>query len=116
MLTVLIVAEECRVRISGRLAGLAAAVAVAAAVPAVFACSPNAAAGEPVLSGSRSVANSSTESAAPGTARVRSADLTDPHKKDIAMQVVSSAENSSLDWRAQYRYIEDIGDGRGYTA
>lgn len=32
------------------------------------------------------------------------------------MQLVSSAENSSLDWRAQYAYIEDIGDGRGYTA
>jgi chitosanase len=32
------------------------------------------------------------------------------------MELVSSAENSSLDWRAQYRYIEDIGDGRGYTA
>lgn len=43
-------------------------------------------------------------------------DLFDPHKKDIAMQIVSSAENSSLDWRAQYGYIEDIGDGRGYTA
>ncbi len=42
--------------------------------------------------------------------------LDDPHKKDIAMQVVSSAENSSLDWKAQYKYIEDIGDGRGYTA
>ncbi|MDF3299030.1 chitosanase [Streptomyces tropicalis] len=44
------------------------------------------------------------------------ADLDDPAKKEIAMQLVSSAENSSLDWRAQYRYIEDIGDGRGYTA
>lgn len=32
------------------------------------------------------------------------------------MQLVSSAENSTLDWKAQYRYIEDIGDGRGYTA
>ncbi|CAM5543583.1 hypothetical protein SMICM304S_08329 [Streptomyces microflavus] len=32
------------------------------------------------------------------------------------MQLVSSAENSSLDWEAQYPYIEDIGDGRGYTA
>ncbi len=41
--------------------------------------------------------------------------LDDPHKKDIAMQLVSSAENSSLDWKAQYAYIEDIGDGRGYT-
>ncbi|WP_274563620.1 chitosanase [Streptomyces spiramyceticus] len=41
--------------------------------------------------------------------------LDDPAKKDIAMQLVSSAENSSLDWKAQYKYIEDIGDGRGYT-
>ena len=43
------------------------------------------------------------------------ADLTDPRKKEIAMELVSSAENSSLDWRAQYGYIEDISDGRGYT-
>lgn len=43
-------------------------------------------------------------------------DLDSPAKKDIAMRLVSSAENSSLDWRAQYSYIEDIGDGRGYTA
>ena len=28
------------------------------------------------------------------------------------MQLVSSAVNSSLDWKAQYQYIEDIGDGR----
>lgn len=45
-----------------------------------------------------------------------SPDLSDPALKDVAMQLVSSAENSSLDWRAQYSYIEDIGDGRGYTA
>jgi chitosanase len=42
--------------------------------------------------------------------------LEDPRKKDIAMQIVSSAENSSLNWRAQFGYIEDIKDGRGYTA
>ncbi|WP_277331177.1 chitosanase [Streptomyces sp. JH34] len=42
--------------------------------------------------------------------------LDDPAKKDIAMRLVSSAENSTLDWKAQYGYIEDIGDGRGYTA
>ncbi|MEV7887781.1 chitosanase [Streptomyces sp. NPDC002817] len=41
--------------------------------------------------------------------------LDDPGKKEFAMRLVSSAENSSLDWKAQYRYIEDIGDGRGYT-
>ncbi|QJS13707.1 chitosanase [Streptomyces argyrophyllae] len=40
-----------------------------------------------------------------------------PHiLREIAMKLVSSAENSSLDWKAQYKYIEDIGDGRGYTA
>jgi len=42
--------------------------------------------------------------------------LTDPRMKEIANELVSSAENSSLDWRAQYKYIEDIHDGRGYTA
>jgi len=42
--------------------------------------------------------------------------LDDPALKDVAMQLVSSAENSSLDWTGQYSYIEDIGDGRGYTA
>ena len=31
------------------------------------------------------------------------------------MELVSSAENSSLRWRRQYSYLEDIGDGRGYT-
>jgi chitosanase len=42
--------------------------------------------------------------------------LDNPAKKEVAMELVSAAENSSLDWRAQYSYIEDIGDGRGYTA
>ncbi|WP_442808400.1 chitosanase [Streptomyces sp. NBC_01218] len=41
--------------------------------------------------------------------------LDDPAKKQIAMELVSSAENSTLDWRGQYAYIEDIHDGRGYT-
>jgi chitosanase len=49
-------------------------------------------------------------------ARIAAAGLDDPAKKEIAMKLVSSAENSSLDWKAQYKYIEDIGDGRGYTA
>ena len=43
-------------------------------------------------------------------------DLAAPDKKEIANQLISSSENSSLNWRAQYRYIEDIRDGRGYTA
>ncbi|MFJ2017802.1 chitosanase [Streptomyces nodosus] len=52
--------------------------------------------------------------AAPGTAGASG--LGSPAKKEIAMELVASAENSTLDWRAQYRYIEDLGDGRGYTA
>ncbi|MDP9797194.1 chitosanase [Catenuloplanes nepalensis] len=47
--------------------------------------------------------------------RVGKAHLTAPAKKEIAMKLVSSAENSSLNWRAQYGYVEDIRDGRGYT-
>jgi chitosanase len=50
-----------------------------------------------------------------GVAKV-GVDLGDPQKKEIAMRLVSTAENSSTDWRAQFAYIEDIGDGRGYTA
>ncbi|MEU6868092.1 chitosanase [Streptomyces sp. NPDC046876] len=56
------------------------------------------------------------DAAAPSAVRTAAVGLDDPAKKDIAMQIVSSAENSSLDWKAQYKYIEDIGDGRGYTA
>ena len=47
--------------------------------------------------------------------------LRDPAKKEIAMQLVSAAENSSLDWKAQYAYIEynvegNARENRGYTA
>jgi chitosanase len=41
--------------------------------------------------------------------------LDNPYEKNIAMEIVSSNENSSLNWRAQYAYIQDIHDGRGYT-
>ncbi|MCM1034015.1 MAG: chitosanase [Paludibacter sp.] len=36
--------------------------------------------------------------------------------RKVAFAIVSSAENSTLDYTQQYGYIEDIGDGRGYTA
>ncbi|NBM19130.1 chitosanase [Streptomyces sp. GC420] len=42
--------------------------------------------------------------------------LAHPDKKELASQLVASADNSTLDWRGQYDYIEDIGDGNGYTA
>ncbi|MBL1286330.1 chitosanase, partial [Streptomyces sp. For3] len=51
-----------------------------------------------------------------GTSSGSEKGLDDPAKKDIAMRLMSSAENSTLDWKAQYAYVEDIGDGRGYTA
>ena len=42
--------------------------------------------------------------------------LADPAKKELAQQIVASAENGTLDWRSAYGYVEDIGDGQGYTA
>lgn len=35
--------------------------------------------------------------------------------RDTVFALVSSAENSTTDYAAEYGYIEDIGDGRGYT-
>lgn len=35
--------------------------------------------------------------------------------RDTVFSLVSSAENSTSDFNAEYGYIEDIGDGRGYT-
>ncbi|MFD4529815.1 chitosanase [Streptomyces sp. NPDC058470] len=57
--------------------------------------------------------------AAPPRAGRPSADgagLDSPDKKELAQQIVASAENSTLDWPSAYAYIEDIGDGQGYTA
>ncbi|MEV8601420.1 chitosanase [Streptomyces griseoviridis] len=42
--------------------------------------------------------------------------LASPAGKELAQKLVASAENSTLDWRSAYGYIEDIGDGQGYTA
>lgn len=57
-----------------------------------------------------------TACGAAGPDTIAHSDLAREDKKDVAMKLVSSAENSTLDWRAQYGYIEDIEDGRGYTA
>lgn len=48
-------------------------------------------------------------------AKAATVDLTDPVKKEIAMEIVSSAENNTLNWKQNYSYIQDIGDERGYT-
>ncbi|WP_406012677.1 chitosanase [Streptomyces sp. NBC_00984] len=55
------------------------------------------------------------QSAAAAAKAAAATGLDDPAKKEIAMQLVSSAENSSLNWKSQYKYIEDIDDDRGYT-
>ncbi|WEH38585.1 chitosanase [Streptomyces sp. NBC_01218] len=44
------------------------------------------------------------------------AGLADPAAKEIASELVSSADSSTLDWRSRYGAIEDTGDGSGYTA
>lgn len=59
------------------------------------------------------VAATRSATASPAAA---AAGLDDPAKKEIAMKIVCSAENSDLDWKKYYGYCEDIGDGRGYTA
>ena len=52
---------------------------------------------------------------------VDTSDLSAPAKRDVAMQLIASAENSTLAWRDQYGYIEwDVegvaAENRGYTA
>ena len=42
--------------------------------------------------------------------------LAAPTMKNLAQKLVASAENSTLDWRSAYAYVQDIGDGQGYTA
>jgi chitosanase len=55
-------------------------------------------------------AASMTESLPGGAAGLQSAG-----KKETALELVASAENSTLNWRREFGYIEDIHDGRGYT-
>jgi len=56
------------------------------------------------------------ESASPAASGSLATGLEDRRKKETALELVSSAENSTLRWRDQFGYIEDLGDGRGYTA
>jgi chitosanase len=48
--------------------------------------------------------------------QIASQTIADDHYRKIVYAFVSSAENSSIDYQNQYAYIEDIQDGRGYTA
>ncbi len=62
------------------------------------------------------IATPAAVAAQPASVLASGGDLASPEKKEIAMELVSSAENSSLNWKTPYKYIEDNGDGRGYTA
>jgi chitosanase len=88
---------------------------LAGSVLAVDAVRPAAAGAAAVAAGPVAAARTTVMFAVAARGAVGRLGLDDPRKKDLAMRLVSSAENSSLDWRAQYGYIEDIGDGRGYT-
>lgn len=67
-------------------------------------------------SSNSSANNNDNVGAAPPVGIPGTVDLSSTTKKEYAMQIVSSAENSTTNWRAQYSYIQDINDGRGYTA
>lgn len=54
--------------------------------------------------------------ARPAAGRGAAPGLAAPAHKEVAQQIVASAENGTLDWRGAYGYVEDIGDGQGYTA
>ncbi|MFF3611106.1 chitosanase [Streptomyces sp. NPDC002580] len=74
--------------------------------------------------GSSSVSQKAREKAKAGAERAADDEvvadlppgLAAPRKKELAQQLVASAENSTLKWHEAYGYIEDIGDGQGYTA
>ncbi len=48
--------------------------------------------------------------------RKDSATIASGQLRETVFSLVSSAENSTIDYQKEYSYIEDIGDGRGYTA
>ncbi len=97
-------------RITGRSAALGAAVSAVVSLPLVVTITADAAT-DVLLSPSRPViAPVRVASAAAPVV----AGPADPVQKDLAMQLVASAVTGTLDWRGQYGYLKDAGDGRGY--
>lgn len=52
----------------------------------------------------------------PGSSVSGSVDIRNPTFQELAYEITSTAENSTLNWASKYNYIEDIHDNRGYTA
>lgn len=81
---------------------------------------------EPVVKPSVSAAQAAREEAKDRAEEERAEDdkviaglpagLAAPEKKELALRIVASAHQSTLNWRALYGSIEDLEDGRGYTA
>lgn len=51
----------------------------------------------------------------PGSSPSNTVDIRQPVCQEMAYELVSTAENSTVDWTTAYNYIQDIGDDRGYT-
>ena len=64
----------------------------------------------------RSAHPSESASVSAATQRRAPQGLAAPAMKNLAQELVASAENSTLNWRSAYGYVQDIGDGQGYTA
>ncbi|MEU0952787.1 chitosanase [Streptomyces niveus] len=63
-----------------------------------------------------SIGNAAALSWRPGSSPTNTVDIRQPICMEMAFQLTSTAENGTTSWDTQYRYIEDIGDDRGYTA
>ncbi|WP_225633999.1 chitosanase [Streptomyces solaniscabiei] len=106
-------------------AGVLLLAAVPVVATGVYFLMPTDSADAPVT-GPTSTTQSSREDAKDRAEQEREADdeliadlppgLAAPAKKELAQQLVSSAENSTTDWRSAYGTIEDLGQGDGYTA
>ncbi|MFD0059077.1 chitosanase [Streptomyces sp. NPDC127168] len=105
---------------------LAAVPVIAAGVYLAVPADPEGADGAAGTTTATATAPSSREDAKGRAEQERAADdallaglppgLAAPDKKELAQQLVSSAENSTTEWRTAYGTVEDLGDGDGYTA
>ncbi|MGW0930707.1 chitosanase [Streptomyces sp. NPDC002644] len=62
------------------------------------------------------VSNAAAINWIPGDSPLGTNDIRQPVVMEMAFEITSTAENSTLNWTSAYPYIEDIGDDRGYTA
>lgn len=101
---------------------LATGVVLSALVTGVVTAVPAVSAGASTPSDhARPVAAAGLAPGVPAVAAAAADTLFTPRLRNVAFQILCSAENSSLNWRAQYGYIEynvekNSAENRGYTA